>query len=265
MDGYAATVELFSVDPTSEILGDEEREEFHSTVARCLYLALRTRPDILVATNFLTTRVKKGTATKQDMRKLHRVCGYLYHSANLGIKLGGNQSGKVGLFAYADAAYGVHKDAKSHSGMFFSLGRGPIFIRSCKQKCVTRSSCEAELIALSELTSLALWLDHLWEEMTGKTSKPIPLYEDNMAVIHIVNNGMSTSDRARHVHIRNNFINQFIKSGEITVFHCRTEIMIADILTKPLALGQFRYLRDYLLGYAIPQKGCVGIGRANDM
>ena len=86
-----------------------------------------------------------------------------------------------------------------------------------------------------------------------------------MAVIHIVNNGMSTSDRARHVHIRNNFINQFIKSGDITVLHCRTEIMIADILTKPLAVQQFVYLRDYLLGYAIPQKGCVGIGRANDM
>ena len=129
---------------------------------------------------------------------------------------------------------------------------------------MTRSSCEAELIALSELTSLVLWLDHLFEDLTGRSSKPITLYEDNMAVIHIVNNGMSTSDRARHVHIRNNFINQFIVSGDITVLHCRTEIMIADILTKPLALQQFRYLRDYLLGYAIPQKGCVGIDRTND-
>ena len=258
------TGELFVVDPSSELLGDDEREDFHTTVARCLYLALRTRPDILVATNFLTTRVKKGTATKQDAKKLHRLCGYLYHSSNLGIKLGGDQVGKVGLFAYADAAYGVHRDAKSHSGMFFSLGRGPIFTRSCKQRCVTRSSCEAELIALSELTSLVLWLDHLFEELTGRSSKPITLYEDNMAVIHIVNNGMSTSDRARHVHIRNNFVNQFIVSGDITVLHCRTEIMIADILTKPLALQQFRYLRDYLLGYAIPQKGCVGIDRTTD-
>ena len=158
----------------------------------------------------------------------------------------------------------MHKDAKSHSGMFFSLGRGPIYVRSCKQRCVTRSSCEAELIALSELTSLALWLDHLYEELTGKTSKPITLYEDNTAVIHIVNNGMSTSDRARHIHIRNNFVNQFVKSGDIYVLHCRTELMIADILTKPLAIPQFVYLRDYLMGYAIPKNGCVEIERAND-
>ena len=258
------TAELFSVDQDSEILNEEEREKFHTTVARCLYLALRTRPDIIVATNFLTTRVKKGTATRQDKKKLDRLCGYLCNTTNLGIKLGGDICGKIGLFAYADAAYGVHKDAKSHSGMFFSLGRGPIYIRSCKQRCVTRSSCEAELIALSELTSLALWLDHLYEELTGKTSKPITLYEDNTAVIHIVNNGMSTSDRARHIHIRNNFVNQFIKSGDIYVLHCRTELMIADILTKPLAITQFGYLRDYLMGYAIPKKGCVEIERAND-
>ena len=67
-----------------------------------------------------------------------------------------------------------------------------------------------------------------------------------------------------HIHIRNNFVNQFIKSGDIYVLHCRTELMIADILTKPLAITQFGYLRDYLMGYAIPKKGCVEIERAND-
>ena len=74
---------------------------------------------------------------------------------------------------------------------------------------------------------------------------------------------MATSDRARHIHIRTNFVNQFITSGDVIVIHCRTQIMIADILTKPLALQQFLYLRDYLLGYAIPQKGCVELSRVD--
>ena len=68
---------------------------------------------------------------------------------HLGIKLGANAEENFQLFAYADAAYGVHSDAKSHSGTFFSFGREAIFVKSCKQKCATRSSCEAELIALS--------------------------------------------------------------------------------------------------------------------
>ena len=136
-------------------------------------------------------------------------------------------------------------------------------MKSGKQRCVTRSSCEAELIALSDLTSLVLWLDHLFFELSGRSSKPITLYEDNTAVIHIVNNGMATSDRARHIHIRNNFVHQFITAGDIIVIHCGTHNMIADILTKPLTLQQFLYLRDYLLGYAIPQKGCVELSRAH--
>ena len=255
------TAELFAIDVNAKKLSEEERKKFHTSVAKCLYLALRTRPDILVAVNFLTTRV--NCATTQDVRKLNRLIGYLKFSAHLGIKLGGDSTGKYQLFAYADAAYGVHSDAKSHTGLFFSFGRGPVYVKSGKQRCVTRSSCEAELIALSDLTSLVLWLDHLFFELSGRSSKPITLYEDNTAVIHIVNNGMATSDRARHIHIRNNFVHQFITAGDIIVIHCGTHNMIADILTKPLTLQQFLYLRDYLLGYAIPQKGCVELSRAH--
>ena len=59
------------------------------------------------------------------------------------------------------------------------------------------------------------------------------------------------------------FVHQFITTGDIIVIHCGTHNMIADILTKPLTLQQFLYLRDYLLGYAIPQKGCVELSRAH--
>ena len=119
------------VDCNAEKLREEERKSFHATVAKCLYLASRTRPDILVAVNFLTTRV--NSATTQDVKKLNRLCGYSRFLVQLGIKLGGDMVGKFKLFAYADAAYGVHSDAKSHTGLFFSFGRGPIFVKSGKQ------------------------------------------------------------------------------------------------------------------------------------
>ena len=44
-------------------------------------------------------------------------------------------------------------DGKSHTGLVITititLDRGPVFVISTKQKCVTKFSCKAEIIALS--------------------------------------------------------------------------------------------------------------------
>ena len=82
--------------------------------------------------------------------------------------------------------------------------------------------------------------------------KPVVIREDNKAAIDMVNDGATTSDRTKHVHIRNSFIGQFIDSNDIDVEYCPTNEMVADIYTKPLPKAQFVYLRDYLLGYRIP-------------
>ena len=51
---------------------------------------------------------------------------------------------------YVDASYGVHADGKSHTGMTISLGRGAVHVRSSKQKIVTKSSTEGELVGLTD-------------------------------------------------------------------------------------------------------------------
>ena len=107
------------------------------------------------------------------------------------------------------------------------------------------------------MVSLAIWMRDMLQHMDSSIAGKITIFEDNQAAIHLINNGMSTSDRSRHIHIRNNFVNQFVSSGDIEVVHCPTKLMMADILTKPLQPAQFLYLRDYLLGYKIPEKGCV--------
>ena len=78
-----------------------------------------------------------------------------------------------------------------------------------------------------------------------------------MAATHLASNGMSTSDRGRHTHIRNDYVAQFVENGQIKVIHCPTKSMIADVLAKPLGVSQLLRLRDYLLGYKTPEKGCV--------
>jgi hypothetical protein len=182
-----------------------------------------------------------------------RVIKYLNGTVEVGISLGGDVSGNIDLRAYADAAYGVHTDAKSHSGIYITLGLGPILWKSIKQKCVTRSSCEAELVALSELASLAIWVRDILRECGELDVRtPVRIMEDNKAAIDLVTNGASTSDRSRHVHIRNCFVAQFVASGVFEISHCPTEYMIADIFTKPLTRAPYCFLRDYLLGRRRP-------------
>jgi hypothetical protein len=76
---------LFEISQSSQVLDSVKREKFHSNVAKLLYLAKRGRPDILLAVNFLTTRVSCSTA--DDWQKLDRVMKYLHGTLNLYVYL----------------------------------------------------------------------------------------------------------------------------------------------------------------------------------
>ena len=59
------------------------------------------------------------------------------------LRLTFSNKGNLELIGYADASYLTHHDAKSHSGLAYSLGEGStacFFSKSSKQKLVTRSS-----------------------------------------------------------------------------------------------------------------------------
>ena len=140
---YCANV--FDIGDDIELLEDR-RVMFHKFVAKLLYLSKRVRPDISVAVSFLCTRVTKATA--EDERKLDRVMKYLNGTKTAGVCLGGSEPLQV--TAYIDASYGVHADGKSHSGLDITMGHGPVLCRSAKQKIVTKSSTESELVAVSD-------------------------------------------------------------------------------------------------------------------
>jgi len=244
-----ATLDLFDVDEYSPLLSADLKERFHRGTAQCLYLATHVRPDILCAVSFLTTRVQ--APTEQDSSKLFRLIRYLNATRELGMVLGEDEDGNYHLSAYVDASFGVHVDGKSHTGMFITLGRGPILAKSLKQKHVTKSSCEAELVALSDIASLFAWQQE-WMTSMGLADDAYPgyLYEDNTSAIRLAENGRSTSDRTKHIRLRYFFIKQYLDNGDFVLKHCSTDRMIADILTKPLQGAQFEFLRKYLLGYA---------------
>jgi hypothetical protein len=245
--GEAATPaanDLFTVDKESIRLADNEREYFHSLTAKLLYPAKRARPDLLLAISFLARRVKQPTA--QDLQKLHRVVRYLRATKDLGMVL--QPDNILQAYGWFDASYAVHDDMKSHTGAIIGLGKGPFWAKSSVQRLNSKSSTEAELIAVSDAAGQLLWTQSFLAAQ-GYAVKPATIYQDNMSTIALIKNGRSNSERTRHIAIRYFFLKDRIDAKEVCVEYLKTGEMIADILTKPLQGDHFRRLRNKLLNW----------------
>jgi hypothetical protein len=236
-----ATDKLFNISDSPPLRG-EAAQMFHTLTAKLLYLAKRARPDILLAVSFLTTRVQ--APTEEDQSKLRRVFQYLNSCPELGITL--EASSPTGLHAYIDASYGVHADGKSHSGFISTLGSGPIATASCKQKIVTKSSTEAELVAESDYASPVL-AHQAFLELQGEPHGPATIFQDNQSTMAMIENGISKSDKTRHIAIRYFWTKERVDSGDLVITYLPTDQMTADILTKPLQGVKFVELRSRLL------------------
>ena len=227
----------------NELLFDVERAKFHTVVAKLLYLAKRARPDILLATSYLTTRVTR--ATEGDLEKLSRCLEYLNGSKDITLRLDGKDYSNVTV--YADASYGTHADRKSHTGTVLNLGRAFICGYSRKQRINTKSSCEAELVGVSDGVNPAIGVMNFMINQ-GYEARPVTLMQDNKSTIKMIESGKSNSERSRHIDIRFYFVNDRVKNGDVRVEYLRTEEMIADMLTKPIQGQRFRFLRDKIMG-----------------
>ena len=239
-----ALQDLFEVDANSARLDAALSESFASRVAKVLYLAKRVRPDILLTVNFLASRAREPT--EQDWAKLARLLQYINATSEMGMVLEATKS--IQLLAYVDASFAVHSDFKSHTGGILSLGAGPVFTKSKKQKLNTVSSTEAELVGISDMLPQALW-SRDWLLAQGYEVGPLKLFQDNTSTIHLSNNGPSNKERTRHIAIRYYWIKDRVVAREVEIAHLGTADMIADFLSKPLQGELFRGLRKLLLNW----------------
>jgi hypothetical protein len=138
------------------------------------------------------------------------------------------------LVGYVDAAHATDLvQRKSVSGLVFMLAGGAIAYKSKLQTSTATSSTEAELYAAVTAAKLAMYLRSVLNELGIKQGEPTMLYEDNQAVINIVNHSQPTS-RTRHVAIQTFAIQEWRARKEIKLDYISTETNVADGLTKGL-------------------------------
>jgi hypothetical protein len=225
-------------------LSAEYQKDLRSGVARLLFLSIHTRPDIAVAVNYLCTRIEKFD--DDDLKKFHRILGYLHGTQDRGLTLICKSQCPT-IHVYVDAAYGIRSiDRLSQTGVCVMLDNALIVARSAKQKLVTKSSTESELVACSDSLVYGLIIRNILDELKVNHNE-ITLHQDNEATIKLIRDPKSASIRTKHISIRYFFIRDIIKRESINLIDTPTSEMIADILTKPLQGKLFLNLRSRLM------------------
>jgi hypothetical protein len=231
-----ATVALFEINKASRVLTQREAKEFHTTVAKLLYLAKRARVDTLLPIAFLSTRVKNPT--EQDADKLLRVLKYLNGTAeNVLVLQPGNT---LVLEGYIDAAFGCHPDGKSHTGLVVKLAGCTVLCMSSKQKLVTRDSTESELVGLSDKLMNVVQCNDFLKAQGVECGVP-KIYQDNTSTITLVTKG-GGKYRTKYMRTRQAFVKERCEAGEVVVENLSTKNMIADMMTKALQGVLFRVM-----------------------
>ena len=228
---------------TGAMLSDKNTAIFHSYVMRVAYLAKRVKPELSVAVSYLSTQVTKPN--EDDLRKLDRAIRYVRDHLGAGITLIAAGVGKkIVVTAHIDASFGCHENGKSHTGVCISLGEGPVFVRSVKQKIVTKSSTEAELVALSDEAGLMFHIEDFVKSQGYECE--IIVGQDNQSTITMVTTVHKESMRTRHIKVRYFWLRERIKLKELSLKYVPTGAMLADVLTKPMQGTMFRnFVRNF--------------------
>jgi len=157
-----------------------------------------------MAVAFLCTRVK---SPDEDYKKLTHVIQYFRDTTKLMLTMEPDDNPHW----WVDSSYAVHPDMKSHTGLFMSIGKGGGYTGSRKQKLNTKSSTEAELVAIDDSMGQILWTRHFLADQ-GIAVPVTTIYQDNKSTILLSENGKApSSKRTKHLDVHYYFITDCIK------------------------------------------------------
>ena len=170
---------------------------------------------------------------------------------------------RYSLLAYGDASFAVGDIKQSVTGLVIYLNGVPLIWGSLKQTVVVDSSSSAEFVAASITCKHLLHAENMIGFLGFSSPKPYTLYTDSKACFHIATNP-SRLGNVRHLQIRYHMVRCYVTLGDVQMFFCITEEMLADLLTKTVVGAQDARLslRFYSL---FPESSCYVSGIKFDM
>ena len=251
-----AAADEHAFDPSAPQLDKDRTKRYRSIVGTLMYSACSARPDI----QFAVSKCAQGMATPTEAHEsaIIRVLSYLSGTPALALRYG--QLDTYEIQVYVDAEFASQSSTRrSVSGYCARMGKQAVFDWGARmQKLVTRSSTEAELIALSDNADSVILQRLLLKELrilpprptvVGLTQaerdehtdelKSVDVYQDNISAISIVQDLVYTG-RTKHLDIRLKFVREYVRRGALLLRYLPTRKMLADVLTKGLPARTFK-------------------------
>ena len=211
---------------------------YQQIVGSLMYIAGCTRPDIQFAANCLGKYI--SAPLEKHMIAAKRVLRYLKHTCDAKLIYRANKSNK--LIIYADADFANDENCKSISGVTVFYGENLVDWSSNRQQLIALSTCEAELNAIKEgCTSAIFYRELITELMDQEFGRVVTIYNDNLPTNDMIETGGKHS-RTKHYKLRIKFVKDLVEDKVVQLKHMPTEEMIADVFTKPLSETQHYYL-----------------------
>ena len=114
--------------------------------------------------------------------------------------------------------------------------------------CVNVVICEAEYVSLATATQQGIYLMQLAKTAgLDLEQNSVTIFEDNQSCIALTKDWIFRK-KTKHMDVRYHFIRHHVLQGEVKVKYCPTELMVADILTKPLSKVKFNKFKKVLCG-----------------
>ena len=206
---------------------EETLRNAQRAVGEALWLATKSRPDILFVVNHMSSVVSKQPS--YVLRVSQRVLSYLAETCSMKLLLGPRSSAPGEVVCYKDASYAPF-GRRSFGAAVVTVEGAAVAWKAGRQSFVTLSVMEAELYAATQgcilLESVFAVLD---EVCPGVYTRVLAI--DNTSAAAMCNGGPG-SQRTRHLKIRAAFIRESVTEGRITVRHTPGDAQLADLATK---------------------------------
>ena len=213
---------------TSEVFSEGDLRVGQKAVGEALWLAMKTRPDIMYVVNHMSANVTRRPL--QVARMGQRLLSYLKGTADLELVLVPARKGEAHeLRCYTDASFAPY-GGRSFGATVVVCGNAAIAWKAGKQSFVTMSTMEAELYAAAQGYNLLESLFAVVNEIEpGVYSRVLAI--DNSSAVAICQGGAG-SQRTRHLKARAQYIREAVATGRLQVKHTPGAVQLADLATK---------------------------------
>ena len=230
--------------------------DYRTGVGVLLWIATMTRHDCAYSASQLSRFV--SNPGKAHFKRLKQTFRYLLKTKHIQLEFKSSNNGNLvhgappteplTLIAASDATWGTEEDGAFYCGWLLQFGGTPIIARSKKWKSAAISSTESEIIAMSECCRDIRNVRGFLEELGFKQNQPTTLWADNSSAIINGEEPTRTSDKTKHIRIRDFFCRECVANEEVILQKANGNFLSADALTKALAGTKFTLFRPILQG-----------------